>query len=94
MDEIVTLLKEHPNVIVEIQGHTDDVGSEAFNLKLSQKRAEAVRQYLIDHGIEPDRLIAKGYGESKPLVPNTSPENRAKNRRVEFVILGEKTSQP
>ena len=94
LDEIVKLLKEHPNVIVEIQGHTDDVGSEAFNLKLSQKRAEAVRQYLIDHGIEPDRLIAKGYGESKPLVPNTSPENRAKNRRVEFVILGEKTSQP
>ncbi len=94
LDQIVELLKENPNVIVEIQGHTDDIGSEAFNLKLSQKRAEAVRQYLIDHGIEPDRLIAKGYGESKPIVPNDSPENRAKNRRVEFVILGEKTSQP
>ncbi len=90
LDEIVKLLKEHPTMIVEIQGHTDNTGSLAFNMKLSQKRAEAVKRYLVEHGIEEDRLIAKGYGPKKPIAPNDTPENRAKNRRVELVVLGEK----
>ncbi len=90
LDEIVQLLKENPTMIVEIQGHTDNTGSLAFNMKLSQKRAEAVKQYLVEHGIEEDRLIAKGYGPKKPIAPNDTPENRARNRRVEIVVLGEK----
>ncbi len=90
LDEIVKLLKENPTVIVEIQGHTDNTGSLDFNMKLSQKRAEAVKQYLVGHGIEEDRLIAKGYGPTRPVAPNDTPENRAKNRRVEIVVLGEK----
>ena len=90
LDQIVQLLKEHPTMIVEIQGHTDNTGSLAYNMKLSQKRAEAVKRYLVEHGIEEDRLIARGYGPKKPIAPNDTPENRAKNRRVEIVVLGEK----
>lgn len=90
LDKIVEILKDNPKVIVEVQGHTDASGSEKYNLILSQKRAESVKKYLVEHGIEESRLIAKGYGESKPIVPNDTPENMAKNRRVEFVILGEK----
>ena len=90
LDKIVKILQDNPKVIVEIQGHTDASGSEKYNLILSQKRAEAVKKYLVEHGIEESRLIAKGYGESKPIAPNDTPENMAKNRRVEFVILGEK----
>ncbi len=90
LDQIVQLLKENPTVIVEIQGHTDNTGSLALNMKLSQQRAEAVKRYLVEHGIEEDRLIAKGYGPKKPIAPNDTPENRAKNRRVEIVVLGEK----
>ena len=77
-------LKTYPDIVVEISGHTDDVGSKASNLKLSQKRADAVRFWLIQKGIDPDRLIAKGYGEDFPIVPNNSAENRRMNRRIEF----------
>lgn len=91
LDTIAEMLKAHPNVVVEIQGHTDSTGSFRYNMKLSQKRAEAVKKYLVDrHGIKPDRLIAKGYGPTKPVASNKTKEGRAKNRRVEFVILGEK----
>lgn len=89
LDSIAKMLKENPNIIVEIQGHTDDVGSEEYNLELSQRRAEAVKNYLVQvHGIDPTRLIARGYGEYRPIAPNDTPEGRAKNRRVEFVIQG------
>ncbi|MCG6960293.1 OmpA family protein [bacterium BMS3Abin03] len=77
-------LKTYPDIVVEISGHTDDVGSKASNLKLSQRRADAVRFWLIQNGIDPDRLIAKGYGEDFPIVPNNSAENRRMNRRIEF----------
>ena len=91
LDSIAMMLKDNPDVIVEIQGHTDSRGSESFNLKLSEKRAETVKEYLVkNHGILPDRLITKGYGESKPIASNETEEGRAKNRRVEFVILGKK----
>jgi outer membrane protein OmpA-like peptidoglycan-associated protein len=69
---------------VEIEGHTDASGSEAHNLKLSQQRAESVRDYLVSKGVEASRLVAKGYGESQPIADNDSPEGMAKNRRVEL----------
>lgn len=95
LDTLVMLLKENPTLKVEIRSHTDSVGSDEYNLMLSQKRAESVVKYLISKGIEPSRLIAKGYGESQPIAPNSlpdgrdNPEGRAKNRRTEFVIIGE-----
>jgi outer membrane protein OmpA-like peptidoglycan-associated protein len=78
-------LNNNPEIIVEISGHTDDVGSAASNKKLSQRRADAVRLWLINNGIEESRLKAVGYGEERPIAPNDSPENRLKNRRIEFV---------
>ncbi|MEO0095415.1 MAG: carboxypeptidase regulatory-like domain-containing protein [candidate division WOR-3 bacterium] len=91
LDDAARILTMHPEIDVEIQGHTDDIGSDAYNLKLSQKRAEAVRDYLIDkHMIEPVRLIPVGYGERRPIADNSTEEGRQKNRRVEFLILKEK----
>jgi len=87
LDSAAGILSNYPEVEVEIQGHTDSVGSEGANQTLSQKRAEAVRQYLIDvHMIEPVRLIAYGFGETKPVADNKTAEGRAKNRRVDFLI--------
>ncbi|MGB4339542.1 MAG: DUF5723 family protein [Candidatus Hydrothermia bacterium] len=90
LDSIALFLNEHPNVKVEIGGHADSRGSDAYNLKLSDARAKAVRDYLVKvHNIPPDRLIAKGYGERKLLVyPEKSEEDYQQNRRVEFTILG------
>lgn len=91
---VYKLMVENPRIIVEIASHTDSVSSDEFNLKLSQKRAESVVKYLISKGIEKERLVAKGYGESKPIAPNTNPdgtdnpEGRQKNRRTEFRIIG------
>ncbi|MGB9722271.1 MAG: OmpA family protein [bacterium] len=91
LDDAARILTMHPEIDVEVQGHTDDIGSDAYNLKLSQKRAESVRQYLIDvHMIEPVRLIPVGYGERRPIADNVTEEGRQKNRRVEFLILREK----
>jgi OOP family OmpA-OmpF porin len=84
LDEVVMVLKNNPDVKVEIQGHTDSRASEKYNQKLSEDRASAVMNYLVNAGISAGRLTAKGYGELKPAVPNTSPENMAKNRRVEL----------
>ena len=87
LQHVVTLLKENPDLKLEVQGHTDDQGSEDYNLKLSQNRAETVVTYLGLFGIDSSRLIPKGFGESKPVMPNTTKEGRAKNRRVELVKL-------
>lgn len=87
LDKLIALLNQNPKIKIEIGGHTDDVGSDAYNQKLSQRRAEAVRNYLISKGISESRITSKGYGESKPSHENNSPENRALNRRVEFTIL-------
>jgi len=84
---IVKLLTDMPDLVIEIQGHTDDVGDEKKNLILSEKRAQSVKKALVDMGIDEKRLVAKGYGESKPLVPNDTKANRAKNRRVELKKL-------
>jgi outer membrane protein OmpA-like peptidoglycan-associated protein len=90
VDAVADVLMNHPEItLVEIQGHTDDKGADDYNLDLSQRRAEAVRDYLIASGIDADRLIAKGYGETKPIAPNVTSKGRAKNRRVEFHILSQ-----
>lgn len=87
LEQVTAVLAENPQIkLVTIGGHTDDVGSDEFNLELSQQRAEAVRRFLIDQGIGADRLVAKGFGETQPLLPNTSTRNRSVNRRVEFKI--------
>jgi outer membrane protein OmpA-like peptidoglycan-associated protein len=77
-------LQTYDDIIVEIAGYTDDVGSAQSNLVLSQKRADSVRFWLIENGIAPDRIIAVGYGEDFPRVPNDTPEHRRMNRRIEF----------
>lgn len=83
LNQVLALLKEEPKLKLEIGGHTDNVGTPAYNMKLSDERAAAVRQWLVAHGIPATRLSSHGYGDTEPVVPNTSDENRAKNRRVE-----------
>jgi OOP family OmpA-OmpF porin len=86
LNEVALALKDNPTINVEVQGHTDSQGNDAFNLKLSQKRAEAVRLYLIKKGVTSDRVVAKGYGEAVPIADNRTAAGRSQNRRVEFVI--------
>jgi len=85
LQHVVILLKDNPDLTLEVQGHTDDQGSDDYNLELSQLRAETVVAYLGLFGIDSSRLVPKGYGESKPVMPNTTEEARAANRRVELV---------
>jgi len=87
LDEIAHILKNNPDIKVFIEGYTDDEGSDSYNLKLSQERADSVLNYLVAKGVEPDRLTAKGYGESRPIADNTTEEGRAKNRRIEFIVI-------
>jgi OmpA-OmpF porin, OOP family len=88
LDSIVDTLLSNPGIKkIEIAGHTDNRGSVETNNQLSQARAEAVKDYLVKNGVAEDRVAAKGYGPSKPKVPNITPRNRAQNRRVEFNIL-------
>ncbi len=87
LDNLVTALNKYPAMVIEVAGHTDNVGDPASNLTLSRLRANAVSQYLMDKGIGGGRLKAVGYGDTKPSVPNDSPENQAKNRRTEFKVL-------
>jgi len=87
LERIADAMKAHPSLIIEVRGHTDDRGTDAYNLRLSQRRAEAVVEALVAMGVERSRLRAVGFGKSRPLVPNTSEENRARNRRTEFVII-------
>ena len=90
LEEAAKILIQNPTILVEIQGHTDSVGSDKYNQQLSERRAKAVVNYLVqDLGIEEMRLTAKGYGESRPVADNSSEEGRALNRRVEFVITGQ-----
>lgn len=86
--EFARYLKAHPGITIAIQGHTDDEGDDALNMDLSDRRAKGVRDYLISLGITANRLDAKGFGETQPKVPNDSAENKAKNRRTDFVIVG------
>jgi len=82
------LQQVQPNVVVTITGHTDSVGSSAGNLRLSQERVDAVRDWVLAQGGDPERLIAVGVGDAEPIADNATPEGRALNRRVEFLIAG------
>jgi outer membrane protein OmpA-like peptidoglycan-associated protein len=87
LSEIADVLLRNPQVThVQVQGHTDNIGDPTENLNLSQQRAEAVVQWLVGAGVSADRLEAKGYGDSRPIVPNLTPGNRARNRRVQFIV--------
>lgn len=88
LDAVATVLQRSPELRVEIGGHTDSIGSEAYNEGLSERRATSVRDYLVqNHGIDADRLKAVGYGESRPIFSNETPTGRTLNRRVEFEVL-------
>jgi len=84
---LVNYMKQNPGMRIEIQGHTDNVGGDADNQRLSQQRAEAVREYLTSQGIEGERVEATGYGESQPIASNDTEDGRQRNRRTEFKIL-------
>lgn len=93
LDKLVDVLNDNPEIKIEMSSHTDSIGSVEYNINLSQRRAAATVNYLIKKGIAPERLVAKGYGESKPIARNTNPdgsdnpEGRQRNRRTEFKIL-------
>ena len=87
LDKVVELLKAYPQNKLKVEGHTDNVGSEEYNLGLSQLRAESVAKYLIREGVPTSRIEISGYGETKPIAPNVTIQGRQQNRRVEVVIL-------
>ena len=87
LENLIKLMNDNPNIKIEISGHTDNIGSAAYNQKLSESRAKAVVDYLIEHGIERSRLSYRGYGFDKPIAPNDTEEGRQLNRRVEFKII-------
>jgi OOP family OmpA-OmpF porin len=84
LDEAVIILKKNPAIKVEVDGHTDNVGPAAYNMKLSERRANSIMKYFVDHGINAERLTIKGFGLTKPAAGNDTKEGRAKNRRVEL----------
>ena len=85
INEIAKLMKEHPEIIISVEGHTDSDGETAFNQSLSERRAEAVINEMVRFGIDDSRMTSKGFGESAPIDTNNTPEGKANNRRVEFV---------
>ncbi|NMF99011.2 OmpA family protein [Aromatoleum toluolicum] len=87
-------IQQYPDTIVQVEGHTDSTGAASFNQTLSENRAEAVRSYMTQRGVESNRLIAVGYGASRPVADNGSPQGRAQNRRVEVLIVPTQAQQP
>ena len=89
LNELVDALKSKTSLCIEIAGHTDNIGTPESNQKLSTDRANAVRDYLLKHGIKPKRVTSKGYGETQPVASNETPEGRQQNRRTEVRIISE-----
>ena len=88
LNEVVAAIQSHPEIKkVDINGHTDDDGDEKYNQGLSERRAKAVRDYLVQQGVDAGRLNAKGFGESQPIADNGTSQGREQNRRVEFLIV-------
>ena len=88
LDDVAREMTEHPEVKrIQIEGHTDNVASKRYNMKLSQDRVKSVREYLISKGIDGKRLTTKAFGETRPIASNKTEEGRAKNRRVDFKVL-------
>lgn len=86
LDDVASILSEHPEFDASIEGHTDSVGNDEINFELSQQRAQSVLNYLANKGIQTERLNATGFGESLPIASNDSKEGRALNRRIEFIV--------
>jgi outer membrane protein OmpA-like peptidoglycan-associated protein len=86
LDELASVMAQ-TTWSLKLSGYTDNKGSDSYNLKLSENRAKAVKDYLINQGIDENRIQSKGYGSANPIAPNNTDENRAKNRRVEFQII-------
>ena len=84
---LVKIMKDNAEMQIEVHGHTDNIGTDDYNITLSQSRASAVVNYVIEHGVDPSRVFPRGYGSSKPVATNDSEEGRQQNRRVEFLIL-------
>ena len=87
LDRLVQFMQENPKLKIRINGHTDNIGSSEYNMKLSDQRAVSVMQYLRSKGIPYERIISRGFGSTKPVESNETPEGRARNRRTEFEIL-------
>ncbi len=88
LDQVAQVMADNPQIeVLQVEGHTDATGGAAFNRKLSQQRAESVRQYLVKKGLEARRLVAKGFGPDKPIADNATDAGREQNRRVEFNIV-------
>ena len=87
MNKLAGIFKEYPQTNVLVEGHTDNTGSDSYNLTLSKNRAQAVTGYLVDNGIEKGRFTTKWYGETQPKYDNSTADGRAKNRRVELAIV-------
>jgi OOP family OmpA-OmpF porin len=86
IDSLVGVMKQYPDLNVVVEGHTDSVGTAAYNKKLSQRRAEAVKKYMVENGIDANRIKAQGFGMDKPIASNKTKEGRQKNRRVEAAV--------
>jgi len=84
LEKLTQIMKRTPDLRLEVRGHTDSTGDKAYNQKLSERRADAVAEYMVKNGVSPERLRAVGFGDSKPIASNSTPEGRAKNRRTEF----------
>lgn len=95
MDTVIALMNKYEELIVKIDGHTDSKGSDSYNMALSERRANAAKEYIVEQGIDPERILTEGFGETKPIAPNENPDGsdneagRAKNRRVEFKLLND-----
>jgi OmpA-OmpF porin, OOP family len=91
LDEVAAAILEHPEITkVQIEGHTDSRAGDAYNMKLSKRRADSVKKYLVGKGVEAKRLSTKGFGETQPVADNETDDGRFRNRRVEFKILERK----
>lgn len=87
LDQVATSVGKYPGTVVRVEGHTDSVGSAAYNQTLSENRAQSVASYLVQHGVPSDRVAAVGYGLSRPIADNATVDGRARNRRVEMLII-------
>ena len=87
LEEVIEFLKKHPQIIIEISGHTDEVGTDANNMNLSDRRAAKVKEIIVKAGVNTNRIYTIGFGETRPIATNSTSEGKLKNRRVEFKIL-------
>lgn len=88
LDDVASIIKSNPQIkLIKVEGHTDAIGSEAYNMKLSQRRADSVVKYLVDKGVPSTKLQPVGYGKTRPIATNKTAEGRAQNRRVEFNVV-------